>query len=210
MTLPDQPARPMRRDAARNQQSVLAAAREVLSDHGTAATMELVASRAGVGVGTVYRHFPNKEALINELIRQIYLELMVVAEQGLERDDGKGLEVLLRAIGRSFSDRHGYASMLVGYTPPDCRAEDLHALIAELMEQAREHGHVGSDIKLGDVMALIWAIRGVIETSSAVAPAAWERLLDLHLAALALPVSVSSRASVTADQVTEITVRARA
>lgn len=209
MTIPDQPARPMRRDAARNQQLVLAAAREVLSEYGTAATMELVASRAGVGVGTLYRHFPNKQALINELIRQIYVELTAIARAGLECNDGNGLEVLLRAIGRSFSDRRGYASMLVGHTPADCRAEDLHALIGELIEQARAHNVLSADTTLGDVLAMIWAIRGVIETSGAIAPNAWERHFDLHLAALALPAPVSSSASVTLAQLTEITVRSR-
>ena len=209
MTLHDQPGRPMRRDAIRNQQLVLAAARDVLSDYGTDATMELVASRAGVGVGTLYRHFPNKEALINELIRQIYVELTAIARLGLERNDGAGLEILLRAIGRSFSDRRGYASMLVGHAPADCRAEDLHALIGELVEQARAAGLLGADVSFGDVMVVIWAIRGVIETGGSVAPIAWERHLDLHLAALAIPAPVSSKASVTVDQVTEITVRSR-
>jgi AcrR family transcriptional regulator len=200
----------MRRDAVRNQKLVLAAARDVLSDHGTDATMELVASRAGVGVGTLYRHFPNKEALINELIRQIYTEMTAIARQGLELNDGTGLEILLRAMGRSFSDRRGYASMLVGHTPVDCRAEDLHVLIGKLVEQAREHGFLGVDICLGDVMTLIWAIRGVIETSGATAPTAWERHLDLHLAALALPACASSKVSLSAGQLSEITVRARA
>src|SRR5919112_521068 len=60
--------RPLRADARRNREKVLAAARSVFSEHGRDAQIEDVARRGGVGVGTVYRHFPTKEALIEALM----------------------------------------------------------------------------------------------------------------------------------------------
>lgn len=173
----------MRRDAQRNQELVLDAARQVISELGTDAPMDLVAARAGVGIGTVYRRFPNKEALIDELVRIILDELITVARQALERADGSGLELFFRACGRTFSEHRGYVDKLVGHVPPDCAAI-LNDLMIELLEQAKQHGAISSQITSTDVRATLWAIRGVIETAGPLAPQAWERHLDLHLAGL--------------------------
>jgi AcrR family transcriptional regulator len=64
-----------------------------------------LAARAGVGVGTVYRRFASKEALIDELLRLALEEVMSATERALARTDGHGLEELLRALGRSFADQ---------------------------------------------------------------------------------------------------------
>ncbi len=196
--------RPMRRDAVRNQQSVLEAARAVLSEAGTEATMELIAARAGVGVGTVYRHFPNKEALVDALVTAIYAHLIAAARAGLARGDGTGLADFLRTLGTSFAEHRGYARMLVGHASPECGAETLRRLIAELLEQARDAGQVGSDVVLGDVMTTIWALRGVVETSGAVAPHAWQRHLNLHLAGLRAGSGSSGTRGLTAAQLARI------
>jgi AcrR family transcriptional regulator len=184
MAVRDDTDRPIRRDAARNHQLIVEAARDVLSEFGTDASMELIASRAGVGVGTVYRRFPNKEALVDELVHLILGELIAAASQALARSHGTGLEHFLHALGRSFSEHRGYASKLVGRTSIDQGADRLRRLIDELLQQAQRHGCIGSDIALGDVMATIWALRGIIETTGSVAPHAWERYLDIHLTGL--------------------------
>lgn len=182
---PDQgpPARPLRRDAVRNHQLVVEAAREVLSEFGTDASMELIASRAGVGVGTVYRRFPNKEALVDEIAGLMLRELTEVARRSLALPDGSGLETFLRVIGRSLSEHRGYADKLVGHSKAAC-IELLRDRISELLVQAQESGRVAAGIELGDIMALIWGLRGIVETSGAVVPDAWRRHLDIQLAGL--------------------------
>src|SRR3954468_7784645 len=130
MTGHDTQDRPMRRDAVRNQKLVIEAAREVVSEFGTDASLELIASRAGVGVGTVYRRFPNKEALIEEIATQNLTELADEAQRALNRGDGTGLEAFLRMVGHSLSKHHGYADKLMGRSKASC-AEQLRTLMEQ-------------------------------------------------------------------------------
>jgi AcrR family transcriptional regulator len=197
-------ARPMRRDAVRNQRLVLDAAAAVLSEYGTDATMELIASRAGVGVGTIYRNYPNKDALTDALVQSIFDELLTAGRAALELPAGTGLEQLLRALGESMSQHRGYARMLVGHIRAASGSEQLREQLARLVEQARTAGELGSWVTLGDVMSLVWALRGVVETTGAVAPTAWERLLEVHLRALREPDPASRRAGVSARQLERI------
>jgi AcrR family transcriptional regulator len=90
-----------RRDAVRNYHRILDAAREVLGESGADACMEEIAARAGVGVGTVYRRFASKDALIDELLQLALEEILSSTERALARTDGYGLEGLLRALGQS-------------------------------------------------------------------------------------------------------------
>jgi AcrR family transcriptional regulator len=195
MTAHDTGARPMRRDALRNQELVLDAARAVISEFGTDASMELVASRAGVGVGTVYRRFPNKEALIDELV--------TAACDALARGDGSGLEAFLRTCGHSFASHRGYSDKLVGQVKSSY-AEELFRLMTELLAQAKQYGTIGPDVTIGDIRATTWAVRGIIQTTGAVAPQAWERHLDIHLAGLRATALPSTRPSLTATELGQI------
>jgi AcrR family transcriptional regulator len=85
VALPDD--RPLRADARRNREKVLAAARAEFSEHGRDAQMDEVARRAGVGVGTVYRHFPTKEALIEALMVDSFQMIAAEARAALEIED---------------------------------------------------------------------------------------------------------------------------
>ncbi|WP_435127929.1 TetR/AcrR family transcriptional regulator [Actinacidiphila sp. bgisy144] len=197
------PHRPMRRDAARNHQLVIAAAREVLTEYGTDASMELIASRAGVGVGTLYRRFPNKEALVDEIAGQMLGELVAEARSALALPDGTGLDVFIGVFGHWLSLHRGYADKLVGRTEAAC-VEQLRDLIDLLLDQAKAAGRVAAHIELGDVMALVWGLRGVVETSGAVTPDAWRRYADIHLAGLRAHSPASARPAVTREQLTRI------
>lgn len=196
MTSQETQHRPMRRDAARNHQLVVDAAREILAEFGTDASMELIASRAGVGVGTVYRKFPNKEALVDEIAGLMLRQLTEEAQRSLALTDGTGLENFLRVVGRSLHDHRGYADKLVGPSRTKC-VEHLRDRIQELLVQAQESGRIAPGVELGDIMALMWALRGVVETSGAVVPDAWQRHLEIHLAGLRAAAPPSERPAVT-------------
>lgn len=197
-------ARPMRRDAARNQAGVLSAAREVISEFGVAASMEQVAARAGVGVGTLYRHYPNKQALVDELVRLILDELTDIARAGLAEEKGAGLERFLRAFGESLSRHHGYSAHLVGPGSSQ-QHQDLTDAIDALHREAFKHGQISPDVTVGDVRALMWALRGIVAQTGQNAPDAWQRHLDLHLAALRIEPAPSRCPAVTDDQLRSIT-----
>ncbi|WP_285599313.1 TetR/AcrR family transcriptional regulator [Kineosporia sp. NBRC 101731] len=195
--------RPMRRDAARNSEAVLAAARDVISESGVEASMEQIASRAGVGVGTLYRHYPNKQALVDELVRIILDELISTARAGLEDEHGNGLETFLRAFGRSLARHHGYSAKL--FSPGnETHQQQLNALIADLHAQAFEHGRISPGVAFGDVRALMWALRGIVAVTGQSAPDAWQRHLDLHLAALRIDPAPSSRPAISDEQLQRI------
>ncbi|WP_225847139.1 TetR/AcrR family transcriptional regulator [Streptomyces sp. HPF1205] len=197
--------RPMRRDAARNHRLVVEAAREVLAEFGTDASIELIASRAGVGVGTVYRRFPNKEALVDEIAGQMLRRLTEEARRSLALADGTGLETFLRVVGQSLSEHRGYAEKLVGHTKAE-GVEQLRDLVADLLVQAQRAGRVAPGIELGDVMTLIWGLRGIVETSGPVAPDAWRRHLDIQLAGLrSAAAPPSSRPALTRAELSRIT-----
>jgi AcrR family transcriptional regulator len=198
-------AKPMRKDAAQNYERVLAAAREVLHQHGTDATMELIASRAGVGIGTVYRRFPTKDALIDELVRLIFTDLVAAARRAMTEEGGTGLRTFLFVLGRSFAKHREYAHLLVDRAGAECGAEVLRGLIADLLDNAQANGQVSADITLADVLATIWAIRGIVESSAAVTPRAWQRHLDLQLRALSGAAGPTTLAPVTARQLRRIT-----
>jgi AcrR family transcriptional regulator len=194
-----------RRDAVRNYHRILDAAREVLGESGADASMEVIAARAGVGVGTVYRRFASKDALIDELLQLALAQVLAATERALARTDGYGLEELLRALGQSFADHARYASLLLQRRTEDATARRIRAAVSELTARAAAAGAVRPDTTAGDVMALIWAMRGLVQATGGlgpatggpvqatggpvqatggIAPGGWQRFLDIHLAGL--------------------------
>src|SRR5262249_42662504 len=81
------PPRPLRRDAERNRLRILDAARELCAERGLEVTLDDVAHRAGVGVGTVYRRFPDKEQLIDALFEERLVEFSAIGEEALAAED---------------------------------------------------------------------------------------------------------------------------
>jgi AcrR family transcriptional regulator len=174
----------VRRDAVRNYHRILDAAREVLGESGADAGMEEIAARAGVGVGTVYRRFASKDALIDELLRVALAQLVAAAEGALARSDGHGLDELLRAVGQSFADHARYANLLLDRPTDPSASLRIRAAIDELTARAAAAGTVSVDTTGDDVVALIWALRGLVQAAGQLAPEAWQRFLDIHLAGL--------------------------
>jgi AcrR family transcriptional regulator len=173
-----------RRDAIRNYHRILAAAREVLGEFGADASMEQIAARAGVGIGTLYRHFASKDALIDELVQLALAETMAATDEALAAAGGHGLQQLLRAMGRSFADHARYAHLLLNRPTDPSAIRRIRAAIGELTARAAAAGTVARGVTAADVMTLIWALRGLVEATGELDPQAWQRFLDIHLAGL--------------------------
>jgi AcrR family transcriptional regulator len=198
------PPPPGRRDAVRNYHRVLNAARELLGESGADVSMEEIAARAGVGVGTVYRRFANKDALIDELVRLSLSEALAEARQALACPGGDGLEQFLRGLGALFAAHAKYAHLLLERSAGSATAREIRAAVQELTSRALAAGTLNPSVTVGDTMALIWGMRGLTETTSEVAPGTWQRFLDIHLAGLRTPGPLSATPSMSDRQLAEL------
>jgi AcrR family transcriptional regulator len=171
--------RPLRADARRNREAVLKAARRVFSEQGRDAQIDDVARRAKLGVGTVYRHFPTKEALLLALAAERFDEVAAFARTALERDDAweAFASVMwhaaeLHARDRAFSEAIRDAKLQAG---PN-RAEAA-ALIGRLMERAKAQGTMRPEVGPGDVPVIMCGLASAIDFGEE----SWQRYLTVML-----------------------------
>jgi len=176
--------RVLRRDAAKNRQRLLDAAREVFADHGLDAGVEEIAQMAGVGVGTLYRRFPTKDALIAELVHEFMEQVVTLARKARTAPGGRGLEQFVYALGEVQSANRGCLARIWSDENSATLRRDYRVLIADLLEDATNHGTIRADAAVTDLDLLFWALRGIIETTGAHAPEAWRRHATIHLAGL--------------------------
>ena len=174
----------VRKDAVRNRTKLLEAARHVFTEQGLDAGVDEVARAAGLGMGTLYRHFSTKEELISALVDQIIDRLVLVAESALEVGDGTGLERFLHESGRVQADNRGCLPRLWSMTGRSDQRQLLRDLTARLLSDAKRAGRVRPDLVETDVTMMMWSLRGVIETTGAVTPDAWKRHLSFLIAAI--------------------------
>lgn len=198
-------ARPLRKDAADNRERLLVAAATVFARDGVDACVEQVAREAGIGMGTVYRRFPNKAALIDELVDALLGEMIVAAETALgDEHSGEGLERYLRAAATLLAERRSFLPMVWQGSRRLTKIHQLRASIATLLARAQQHGTISPDVTGPDITAAMWSLRGVMETSHGVAPDAWQRQLDFLLAGMRVGGIAFSRPSLTIAQMDEI------
>jgi AcrR family transcriptional regulator len=175
-------ARPKRADARRNYEKVLTAAREAFAEGGESTALEEIARRAGVGIGTLYRHFPNRQALLEALYVD---EVEEVCRTAAELDDTEPWEALStwfrRFIGY-IATKQALASELMNYVERD--AEVFRASRAALWDaggpllaRAQEAGVVRDDVEIGDVIQMVIAIAKIPVAE----PSQTERMLDIAL-----------------------------
>jgi AcrR family transcriptional regulator len=176
--------RPLRRDALRNRRRLLDAAAEVFAEHGLEASVEEIARTAGVGMGTLYRRFPTKDALIRALVHDVLTTMLRIAREGTERPGGTGLEYFLEAASAYQTAHRGCLPRLWDAGTEHDQVQEVRRLIAAMLADAKRHGRVRADITSTDVTIVLWAIRGIIETTQDRAPEAWQRHLDIFIAGL--------------------------
>ncbi len=174
--------KPLRADARRNRERVLKAARAVFADHGIDAQIDDVAKRAKVGVGTVYRHFPTKEALLEAIVRERFEEIAGYAREALEHEDAweAFCDLVWRSAERNADDRA--FNEIMASTDQTCAVEEtgLAASTAELMERAKAQGKLRGDADLLDVKIMMCGAGSVMGTMDSV-PDVWRRYLTLML-----------------------------
>jgi AcrR family transcriptional regulator len=176
----------LRSDAARNLSKVLAAARATFYEDGIDASVETIARRAGVGMGTLYRRFPSKESLIDAVLDELLRQVLAAATDALECEspDIAFTEFLQRVCQIQAEHAGCLGRMWSGARKSPVRRE-IEAVARLLLARAQEAGSIRADVVYEDVILLHWSVRGVIETAATAAPEAWARHLDLMLAALA-------------------------
>jgi AcrR family transcriptional regulator len=178
-------AKPLRRDAVHNRERLLAAAVSVFAEHGLEAGVEEVARSAGVGVGTLYRRFPSKQALIDELVADMRRELLEAAQAASQCTDGTGLENLLFATGALQSAHRGCLARLWKQSPAGVKAvEEFRGLLVALLDEAQQRGRVRPEITPGDISMMLWSVSSMIETTAGYAPQAWRRHLEVMVAGI--------------------------
>jgi AcrR family transcriptional regulator len=178
--------RPLRRDAERNRRRILDAARVVFAERGLSGSHNDIAREAGVGVGTVYRRFPDREQLIDALFEARIEEIADVARAAVDHPDPWEALVgyLVRMQELQSNDRALKEILLGGARGPELAVAAralIVPLVAQILQRAKNAGVVRSDIELTDLPLIQLAIGTVAEASRDVAPDVWRRTMTLVL-----------------------------
>jgi AcrR family transcriptional regulator len=189
MATPDHraPPRRLRRDAQRNRDAIVAAARQVFCDHGLEAPLEQIARRAGVGIATLYRRFPSRAALLDAVLTDNLQAHIDAAERALTADDPwEGFASYLEASCRLQATDRGLSDVM-GMRFPRATAVEaaktrLFEVLGQVIDRAQRSGQLRADLTLEDLAYLNWANSRILPAVRAAgAPDAWQRHLGLLL-----------------------------
>lgn len=176
--------RPLRRDAERNRQRIIASAREVFRERGLETTLDDVAHHAGLGIGTVYRRFPNKEHLVEAMFADRLEDIGRLITESLDKPDPWQalLDFLWQTSSLIAEDRGLHDVMLSSAFGRDKVAHARDQLIplgVELIRRAKDTGELRPDIEAEDLPMLLKMIGAVAEYTHRVAPEVWRRYAAL-------------------------------
>jgi AcrR family transcriptional regulator len=176
----------LRRDAQRNRDRIVAGARELFAGEGVDVPVEEITRRAGVGMGTLYRHFATKEELVDAVLGDAFEAYVELARRAAEAPDGWNAFAgfLEQALELHAANRALMEVVLTSERGRD-RAQEvrkrIRPLLATLVERAQAEGALRADVAAEDVPVLLWACARVIQATADVAPDAWRRHLALLL-----------------------------
>lgn len=194
-------ARKPRADAVRNRERVLDAAKAVFSAGGAEASLEAVARRAGVGIGTLYRHFPTREALYEAVYRREVEQLAELAEQLRDDQPVEALRRWLRANVEFVATKKGMSAALAlaAQASPELHSYSLDRLtgaVGALLDRAAAAGEIRADIRPEDLLRALIGICYLHDQPG------WQttvlRLLDVFVDGLRLAPVFPTRATVRA------------
>ena len=162
--VPTIPIVSQRRDARRNRELVVRAAHSCFARDGLDAGIDQIARTAGVGVGTVYRHFPNKDDLIEALATERFERLRDLAQEALaEPDPWKSFEFFMRASAQIQTEDRALSEILTSRPETMMRAAtsvDMLGLVDEILSRAQRAGVVRKDAEARDVPMIMCALAG--------------------------------------------------
>ena len=177
--------RPLHADARRNQQAVLESAEALFAVRGSKVRLEDVARHAGVGVGTVYRHFPTKEALVDAVLVGMHQSLLDDVDRALaDPVPGPAFATFLAEIVELHARHRVLAEQMsndeIELSPASSLMRDLFlARVSELVARAQEHGAIRSDVGPSDIAVLLIGITAAI--SGDLEPTLRQRYLTIIL-----------------------------
>lgn len=182
----------MRHDALRNRERILAAAEEVFGEQGAAGSTEEVARRAGVGIGTVFRHFPTKNELIEAALVRHFARLTERARALADASPPGALRALVREMIETGPAKITLASLAAGHgeIPPGAleASRELRGAVEAVLRRAQDAGQVRREATIDEVYLLV---RSLAHASAAmpVPPGTLGRAIEIILAGLASPAS---------------------
>jgi AcrR family transcriptional regulator len=178
--------RPLRRDAERNRERIVDAAREVFAAQGLEAPMEDVAQRAGVGVGTVYRRFPTKADLVDAVFEETLAETEAIARDALELPDPwLGFVAYVEGVLALNAANRGLKDVLGSHDPGQERIAAVRARlrppVETLIARAQEQGSLRPDFSPTDLSLIFMTTGRVMEAAAGCKPELWRRFFGIVL-----------------------------
>jgi AcrR family transcriptional regulator len=178
--------KPLRADARRNREKIVNAARQIVAEQGEAAQIDDVARLAGVGVGTVYRHFPNKGALMGELVRMCVIECTTFAQECASIKDP--WDAFSGMIRRSCERMASDAAMRRTWQAADDEAVayaapakvHLHDAAELLIDRAHASGQLRADFTVDDMGGLMCGLGAAIDAMPE-PDERWRRIVEFAL-----------------------------
>lgn len=179
------PARPLRRDAQRNRDLLVTAARELFAARGLDVPLDEIARTAGVSSGTLYNHFPSRDDLVNAVFADRTATVVQISEHALSLPDAwSGLVHFLERVCELQAADRGYNDLVSRRGPQPTPAGDPalgYAMMSRIIDRAHEAGVLRPDCTLEDMVFVTWGIARTVEATTAVRPEVWRRHLALIL-----------------------------
>jgi AcrR family transcriptional regulator len=181
----------LRKDAQRNRERLVEAARAVFAERGLDVPLDEVARRAGVSIGTLYNRFPSRADLVAAVFADRADTVLRICEHALALDDPwDGFVHFVEQTSRMQAADRGYNDLSARSIPqaaPTPALERGYELMTEVVERAKRAGALRGDFVLADMAFVIWAISRTIEATGDVEPQAWRRHLGFVLDGLRAP-----------------------
>lgn len=179
-------ARPLRRDAQRNRELLVAAARRVFAERGLNAPLDEVARRAGVSIGTLYNRFPTRIDLIDAVfVERVAMTVRIADEALTMADPWEAFVWLMTRMAELQAADRGYTDVCTYTLPLDTATERAKAdgrdRMCRIISRAQEGGALRPDVTIEDISLLRWGVARAAEAVRTAAPNAWRRQLALAL-----------------------------